>query len=63
VWRISAEPGVRPVALTADFAPSHEVYDFSISPDGRYIAYARNIFRGSSIWRVDLGDALADVKR
>ncbi len=63
VWRISAEPGVRPVALTEDFPPNHEVYGFHISPDGQYIAYPRSIFQGSSIWRVDLGDALAAAER
>jgi Tol biopolymer transport system component len=63
VWRISAEPGVRPVAITADLPPNHEVWDFRISPDGRFIAYARSISQGSSIWRVDLGDALAGIDR
>jgi hypothetical protein len=31
---------------------------YSLSPDGRYVAYAAEISRGSSIWRVDLGDVL-----
>jgi Tol biopolymer transport system component len=59
VWRISLQPGVRPVPITGDLPADHEVWDFRISPDGQYIAYARSIFRGSSIWRIDLGDALA----
>ena len=33
--------------------------DPQISPDGRSIAYTRGTLHGSSIWRVDLGDALA----
>jgi len=28
-------------------------------PDGRFMPYGRSIFRGSSIWRIGLGDALA----
>lgn len=58
VWRVSAEPGVRPVAITDD-----SVWDFEISTDGRSIAYIRADLRGSSIWRVDLGDALAGAER
>jgi len=63
VWRISSQPGVRPVEITEALPPNHEVWGFRISPDGRSIAYARSIFRGSSIWRVDLGDALAGFER
>ncbi len=63
VWRISSEPGVRPVPITGDLPDNHEVWDFRISPDGGYIAYARSIFQGSSIWRIDLGDALAAAER
>jgi Tol biopolymer transport system component len=62
VWRISTEPEVRPVAITEDL-PSGSVWDFKVSPDGRSIAYARSTLQGSSIWRVDLGDALAGIDR
>jgi dipeptidyl aminopeptidase/acylaminoacyl peptidase len=58
VWRISSQPGGRPVEVTEALPPNNEVWDFRVSPDGRFIAYARGIFRGSSIWRVDLGEAL-----
>jgi Tol biopolymer transport system component len=59
VWQISSQPGVRPMEVTEALPPNNEVWDFHVSPDGRFIAYARGIFRGSSIWRVDLGDALS----
>jgi len=59
IWRVSTEPGIRPVDVTADLPPNHTAWDFHVSPGGRSIAYARNIFRSSSIWRVDLGGALA----
>jgi len=63
VWHISTEPGARPVEITADL-PYHVNHgSFRMSPDGRSIAYAAGIFRGSSIWRVDLGDVLARVER
>jgi Tol biopolymer transport system component len=61
IWRVSTEPEALPVAITADLPDP--VWWSRISPDGRSIAYARNIFQGSSIWRVDLGDMLAGVAR
>ena len=30
------------------------MWDYSLSPDGRYVAYPAEIQRGSSIWRIDL---------
>jgi Tol biopolymer transport system component len=60
-WRISIEPGARPVAITGDLPDP--VWDFRISPDGQFIAYARTILRSSSIWRVQLGDVLAGAER
>jgi Tol biopolymer transport system component len=58
VWRISSRPGIRPVEVTEALPPNNEVWDFQISPDGRFMAYGRSIFRGSSIWRIGMGDAL-----
>lgn len=61
VWRVSTNPGTGPVNITSDLDLQGSwvyVADFRLSPDGRFIAYARGISRGSSIWRVDLGDAL-----
>lgn len=45
-----------PVAITRD-DPSPK-WGFEVSPDGRYIAYPGEIWRGSSLWRVDLNGAL-----
>jgi hypothetical protein len=47
------------ITWSPDGRPNNEVWDFQISPDGRFMAYGRSIFRGSSIWRIGLGDALA----
>jgi len=61
VWRVSLDPGTRPVNLTSQVASTGSfVYgaEFRLSPDGRFIAYAPATLRGASIWRVDLGDAL-----
>ncbi len=63
IWHISTEPGARPVEITADLPYHVNNASFRMSPDGRSIAYAAGIFRGSSIWRVDLGDALAGAER
>jgi len=52
IWLLSLREGDPPVNLTRD-DPSNMV-DYSLSPDGRYIAYAAEISRGSSIWRIDL---------
>jgi Tol biopolymer transport system component len=63
VSRISTEPEVLPVNITGDVADPLYAGAFQISPDGQFIAYARTIFRGSSIWRVDLGDVPAGPER
>ncbi|MDP2959246.1 MAG: hypothetical protein Q8N53_22685, partial [Longimicrobiales bacterium] len=52
IWLISLREGDPPVNLTRD-DPS-VMWDYSLSPDGRYIAYPAEIPRGSSIWRIDL---------
>jgi Tol biopolymer transport system component len=49
---ISLREGDQPVNLTRD--ESRNLWDYSLSPDGRYIAYPAEIPRGSSIWRIDL---------
>lgn len=54
---VSLREGERPVAVTRD-DPSTR-WGYSLSPDGRHVAYPAEIPRGSSIWRVDLGDVLA----
>ncbi|NJD10835.1 MAG: hypothetical protein FIB01_10545 [Gemmatimonadetes bacterium] len=52
IWLLSLREGDPPVNLTRD-DPSNMV-DYSLSPDGRHIAYSAEIPRGSSIWRIDL---------
>jgi len=52
IWLVSLREGEAPVNLTRD-DPS-TMWDYSLSPDGRYIAYPAEIPRGSSIWRIDL---------
>jgi Tol biopolymer transport system component len=52
IWLISLREGDPPVNLTRDDPSNME--DYSLSPDGRYIAYPAEIPRGSSIWRIDL---------
>ncbi|MBI4503363.1 MAG: PD40 domain-containing protein [Gemmatimonadetes bacterium] len=54
VYLVSLREGERPVVLTRD-DPSVR-WGYELSPDGRYIAYPAEIPRGSSLWRVDLGD-------
>ncbi|OGT95120.1 MAG: hypothetical protein A2083_08765 [Gemmatimonadetes bacterium GWC2_71_9] len=61
VFLVSLRDGERPVALTRD-DPSTR-WGYSLSPDGRYVAYPAEIPRGSSIWRVDLGDLLTGGRR
>jgi len=61
VFLVSLREGELPVALTRD-DPSTR-WGYELSPDGRYIAYPAEISRGSSIWRLDLGDVLAEGRR
>lgn len=56
VWLISLDPNTPPLELTADLHSN--VWYYYLSPDGRYIAIESEIPRGSSVWRVDLGDIL-----
>ncbi|MBT8397561.1 MAG: PD40 domain-containing protein, partial [Gemmatimonadetes bacterium] len=57
VWLVSVDPVTPPVALTADMKES--VWDFTLSPDGRFIAIESQIPGGSSVWRIDLGDIVS----
>ena len=61
VWLISLDPHVAPVALTADDPQS--VWNFRLSPDGKYVAYSSEMPLGGSIWKVDLGDVLERAGR
>lgn len=54
VWLISLDPDETPVPVSADLNES--IWYFRLSPDGRYITFESEVPRGSSIWRVDLGN-------
>lgn len=54
VWLFSLREGESPIAITRD--ETAEFWYYSLSPDGRYIAYPGAVPRGSSIWIADLGD-------
>jgi Tol biopolymer transport system component len=56
VFLVSLREGERPVPITRDDPAIR--WGYSLSPDGRYVAYPAEIPRGSSLWRVDLGDLL-----
>ena len=61
VWLFPIRNGGEPVAITRD--ETSDFWLYQLSPDGRYIAYPGEIPRGSSIWMVDLGDALTSGGR
>jgi Tol biopolymer transport system component len=61
VWLISLDPNTPPVEVTADLDAN--VWYSWLSPDGRYIAIESEIPRGSSVWKVDLGDVLQEAGR
>jgi Tol biopolymer transport system component len=61
VWLVSIDPETSPVMVTGDLEGT--VWSFVLSPDGRYIAPESEITRGSSVWRVDLGDVLGGTGR
>lgn len=56
VWLVPVGGGEAPVALTRD--ETADFWFYQLSPDGRYIAYPGTVGRGSSLWMVDLGEAL-----
>ncbi len=61
VWLFSLREGEPPVALTRDETSSF--WQYTLSSDGKYIAYPAEVPRGSSLWLVDLGDALATLSQ
>jgi len=61
IWLVPVKNGGRPVALTRD--ETDYVGYHVLSPDGRYIAYQTSVFRGTSLWLADLGDALRRLAR
>jgi Tol biopolymer transport system component len=61
IWKVSLDPGVDPVPITDDVEGN--VFWPHISPDGRYMAYETSTLRGSSLWRVGLGEALSGFRK
>jgi WD40 repeat protein len=63
VWLFPVDPDASPVCLTQD--DPNRAWQFVLSPDGEHIVYPSQMPRGSSIWRVDLGNMLdkEDTKR
>ncbi len=55
-WLVSTDPGSEPVSLTEE--EEDNIDGFLLSPDGRHILYTPRIWKGSSLWLLDLGDAL-----
>lgn len=53
VARIPVAEGAQPVNITRSDPASK--WGFELSPDGRFIAYPGEIWKGSSVWRIDLG--------
>ncbi len=56
VWLMPVDPDRSPVALTRD--DPGQAWNFVLSPDGSHIAYSSRSVRGSSLWLVDLSEAL-----
>lgn len=54
IVRIPVAEGAQPVNITQSDPASK--WGFEISPDGRFIAYPGEIWKGSSIWRINLAE-------
>jgi Tol biopolymer transport system component len=62
VWLVSLDAETPPREVTADL--DEGLWYYYLSPDGRYIApEGEGEFRGSSVWRVDLGGVLKEAGR
>jgi Tol biopolymer transport system component len=57
VWLVSLDPNEEPVLVSAGLQES--IWYFRLSPDGQYITFEGEVPRGSSVWRVDLGDTIS----
>lgn len=53
IVRIPVAQGAQPVNITRSDPASK--WGFEVSPDGRFIAYPGEIWKGSSVWRIELG--------
>jgi len=61
VWLLPVDPDANPVCLTRD--DPDRSWNFVVSPDGRHIVYHVQVPRGSSIWKVDLGEIPEPTRR
>jgi hypothetical protein len=61
VWMVPLQPGAQAVALTQD--DPNSVWGFTLSPDGRHIAYASERTLGASIWRIEPGEEVLGERR
>lgn len=52
VVRIPVAEGAKPVTITQSDSASK--WGFEVSPDGRYIAYPGEIWKGSSVWKISI---------
>ena len=55
IVRIPVAEGSQPVNITQSDPASK--WGFEVSPDGRFIAYPGEIWKGSSVWRINLAGA------
>ena len=61
IWLVPLQNGGSSVALTSG---EQDAIGYKLlSPDGRHVLYRAHIARGSSLWLVDLGDALSRLER
>ncbi|MFH1763616.1 MAG: hypothetical protein ABIF09_05420 [Gemmatimonadota bacterium] len=58
IWLFPIREGESPVSLIRNGTAG--VYSASLSPDGRYLAYGKEVPRGSSIWIMDYGEFLRE---
>jgi Tol biopolymer transport system component len=58
IWLVHLDPATEPVELTSGIPDNNLSWGFSLSPDGRQIAYSLVRPGGSSIWKVELGDSI-----
>jgi hypothetical protein len=61
VWLTSIRGDEPPVNVTQDEVG--ELWFYQLSPDGRYVAVSPEVTLGTSLWRVNLEEALAEYRR
>jgi Tol biopolymer transport system component len=61
IWFMPVDPAADPVPITLD--EEGEIFNFVLSPDGTQVAYSPWTNLGSSLWLIDIGDALSQYFR